>query len=1253
MAEKGAAPATIDQLLSQRFHGAANISGVRYQLLYAVNRALEMMKSGDPHLAISLERLEDVDAHDFRTRADNLYCQCKNWKDPLTWSRLPAVLLGFWEILRVEPEAMFRLVLSRSPDGLVKTLRDFRKLPAREQQKFRVRFHDLSCEKLGISTAEADRLLNTIEIEVLTEDALLKQLHLDFLNVLNLGSDAVDLFLAIFVGRFLDWANLRKTITLAELTGFVADVHERLGREEQFRAYAQGIVDRINWTADATPSDFLDGKQTRPGHITAGLDYRRGTWLDRIHQVLLASRACVVRSASGQGKSALMYRFAREHWNAEHIFTLNRAQSDQDVIHVRDYLKIRAELGVPLLLLIDNLSARCRLWPEVAQHCAALGIKVIVTVRHEDWFRFTRYGLSGYEVVEPVLDLREAKEIFSGLKIQGRVSPNIPAAEWAFEKLAEPKLLMEFIYLLTHGRMLEERLRDQLAEFSRREEDPAKFQILRRISVAQSMGCSADMAALCADCRFRDDPQSTIKALEHEYITVAGSDLRGLHWVRSNHLMRLLHESWINPAKTAIDILPAIAFDDLSTFVANALSSAELKTDLFFEGLLVWSRRQSLRIQLQVLDGVFAAGERQFFEANRNLFARAYEILGDAGTFLISIELSPLGSLDLLTKLTSDFGEAPLAKELLALSKQAQRVRRGIDGTRDFLSDLVSVATPNILLQHLDRAGPLLDWCAFTKVTLPSWPMFRDAWLRDDGVFNLSVHDFCALAQGVHRYDEAAYHSWFEAKRDSILAFLQLHLLALELRVEAGECFILVPGIVLDQGDSDVSATKQVVGKLELLRSALPFCTRYNSEIAWDLPFELAFSHETGEKHIPRESLPLRSDVDKNVVWGRIVETVFGIDSFWAYEKAWRDLRREALALIKALAEFLRRLIEGKPADADRWVKSYDLVSLLLRYTPALPPQTPEILAKKGKHPKWHSDFSAFQTMFSKYVSDRHDQHAGRLSVFNFHSTSHSLRSLHQWFDTLSTIAPDYFQLSELNAPELEAYSELDRLLEFWIEHRDESPTPNIRQFLRIQAEETRQQILHRLKRALEPLEREGMSFLLPRDVVQLEVLKYLPLAFSVSDPNNPAPELLAVWNALGNVRDVAHFFCLVPLFENARYLEADGWRLSCDMLDPKSQQEIVWESLVPQMFEPEVIANLAPLPKRPLLRSLEEQGRIWIEASLKALERTQKRFAFLRDADHPFRRQLHSHFQTKVRLQQRLIQDLADQLQLRDQLSL
>ena len=76
-----------------------------------------------------------------------------------------------------------------------------------------------------------------------------------------------------------------------------------------------------------------------------GLDVRRQKWLERIDTYITSAKICVVRSSSGQGKSALVFRYAIENWPEEHTFSLRACANVEDAERIIDYFRFRIKIN--------------------------------------------------------------------------------------------------------------------------------------------------------------------------------------------------------------------------------------------------------------------------------------------------------------------------------------------------------------------------------------------------------------------------------------------------------------------------------------------------------------------------------------------------------------------------------------------------------------------------------------------------------------------------------------------------------------------------------------------------------------------------------------------------------------------------------------------------------------------------------------------------------------------------------------------
>jgi len=1177
--------AGLDRLLESRFHGAVNIRGIRYQILYSVLRSIEFYELGGD-IAVRLEGIEDVDV--IGLGAGDEYVQVKTANEPWSWSDLKRPLRGFAEAMRAGSDATFRLVLDFQPRTDLERLASFKSLRRSEQKRIREKFRRLCKERreLDLTGAEADQLLDRLVIESLSEDLIVTRLHARVTEAFDLGSGVVDIYVHVLLSHFFEWAKDRHTVTRVDVDAVRLKVGEGFARQEAFEAYGRGLIERVAWGIDASADDFYEGKGTRPGHVASELDVPRPFWQAQIDVALATGAVCVIRSSSGQGKSTLALRYARDRWLPESIFALHVAETEEHVELIHQYLRFRSGLGLPTLLLIDNASWNTQLWPQVAQECAALGIRAVITTRTEDWYRFSRQGLTNFEIVEPALDLSEATEIFRVLQEQDKIHEGVESPAWAFEQIGEPRLLMEYIYLITHGRMLRDRLEDQVKEMRKRHEDPGKIELLRRIAVADTLGVPISTMRLISDVNFSGDPQDALLSLHDEYARLANEQITGLHRVRSQHLVTILHDGYMDPANTALKVLDAIALSNVPTLVANAMTGDDMDVDVFTVGLVDRAVNGRLDQVLAYLEGVFVSGERQFFQLHRAKFDEAYEHLGPSGPQVMSGDLLPMTALHTVRGLLNRLDHGNATPGLVLVDRLIQDVRatredRGLDLCQSFLKQIAHAAVHLCAKGNVAEVGQFLDWMAICGARLPAGVDTRNLIPQADALLGLPVTDLCTVMQGLYRYDADEYRQLFQSRRDDVLGYLRLHLECVALDVSNET----VSFEFLPDPDSGEDVHDQAVRRAHSLRSALPFASHYQSRQVWAHVRGLAPSVDAARLDMSIDNLHFRSDVSKNASWKSLAESAYLPDSYYRYQKAWHQIRTDALTVVRGVNRSLRRLVAGRDPDLERSFDDIYVIDELRRellFRPLPPHQTSEPVKKDlNEGTRGTQNLLNFVNQLLVYIEEPTDRQTGRLAVHNFQQVVAGLSDMHSAFDELFSTAGDYHDMKLLNRQELEWYPRLANVLESWILEPPMGPVEDIDSYVEACRRERFRQRLADLGRAAEDLRTQGVNVLVPSSLPEIEGLRVAAIAFLVDDPTRPMDPLPILLEVLSQVDDVAHMYYLIPIHAGVRILDG-AYRFTSVSLDALAEGETpAWESFTVQPVPDAALVTLPPFEMR------------------------------------------------------------------------
>ena len=115
---------SLEQLFQRRPHGAISLAGFQFQLLYSLNRFLDLASDENQITRIRLEGIDDVDVWHENSRT---FIQVKSSKNKQGWNWLnkERILDRFAEVYRLDTRARFQIVTNVEFTGALKALYDF------------------------------------------------------------------------------------------------------------------------------------------------------------------------------------------------------------------------------------------------------------------------------------------------------------------------------------------------------------------------------------------------------------------------------------------------------------------------------------------------------------------------------------------------------------------------------------------------------------------------------------------------------------------------------------------------------------------------------------------------------------------------------------------------------------------------------------------------------------------------------------------------------------------------------------------------------------------------------------------------------------------------------------------------------------------------------------------------------------------------------------------------------------------------
>jgi hypothetical protein len=447
------------------------------------------------------------------------------------------------------------------------------------------------------------------------------------------------------------------------------DLQERLqqigqylaAREAHHREWGTTIIPLLEQEIDDREqlrSAFHEGVSVGWRHILSDLDVKRQQHLDTIQEGFRKTKIVVVHGASGQGKSALAYRYLHDYCPAA-------SYEIRDLSTAKRALEVAAALAgynIPFTFYVDA-SHNDKGLPEFLRRIDELKhISCLVTIREEDW-RLT--GITSADItfadVELVFNREEAQALYEVW--EPAECRRFPDFEQAWAKFSEEGPLLEFIYLLTHTENLRNRLQkqyDQIAdEVDCQQRSENDLKLIRQVAVAGACGARIDLAKVA---KFSGNAtlKQSINRLEKEYLLRRSNDARhltGLHPVRSEILSSIIADpvlcSWETLAK---ECLPLLEDADIEIFLLHIFHFHSEATNAVFAYLNLNTAKYETWVAVNgVLRALLWLGIYEYIQNNVKLIKQVHDKVWhgwfavlDFVDFVRVLEEKPLGIIDLL-----------------------------------------------------------------------------------------------------------------------------------------------------------------------------------------------------------------------------------------------------------------------------------------------------------------------------------------------------------------------------------------------------------------------------------------------------------------------------------------------------------------------------------------------------------------------------------------------------------------------------
>ena len=616
--------------------------------------------------------------------------------------------------------------------------------------------------------------------------------------------------------------------------------------------------------------------------------------------------------------------------------------------------------------------------------------------------------------------------------------------------------------MLTKGEMIQERLEYQVSILNKTQSAASKLEILRLVSLADSMNIKIRTQVLlkyiAENIGFTQDRGEILKELADEYfLNFENIYIGGLHPVRSNHLVSILHKNLPieDSLMSLFTLLDDIYISDYFINVPLYLNANNKK--VFYDELGAILSQRSFKQIVIALDGVFHLESQIYWSNNRQIYDDAYET-GSVELFaMTSIPFTDY-AVSQLDELANTLGE--MGTGFTKLSKLAKQLPHFTIEETDVYQLASSIQNHlkkrDKEIENYIKFGDLAQWFKalnlslifnndiFSKVDVASFFENIDSFELNEAK---EIATFCLI----NKNDE--YLKYSKKHRENLISYLKRTTDSLLIEEKGGELHINY----LLYGDDVINVNQMSVQRIQVVYIFLPIYERYCTE-AIMLPFPsedvISFTKESSKKHMPPENIVKEFDVHLNQIWYKTILKNYESASVYEWQKSIIDFRENALDLVFALCQYIDSLLEANSKKQQsslqkiiKFSENFRELDIALKPYPAFNKKYNEENGQTIKETNinnWRYSLRNVNNQILNIFMPK-EEHNRNVALYNLKATFLSIEDMQKCFDAIVRESFEYFDISSLELRELELYERLYTTVQYYMSKIPLNDKPAIR----------------------------------------------------------------------------------------------------------------------------------------------------------------------------------------------------------------
>lgn len=1038
--------------------GQIALMGYDYQLLFSCYQVLHYLDNDIKRL--KLEGIEDVDSYKNTLSNDDEieHIQLKYSKIKQDASFFDSILKNYLEAYLADNKnnkRYFKLVydLEISKGNLSKLISNDLDSDVRAHWDNKINQIRKDNPAWKWDNFEFDGFIKQLRFEKKTKSTIISEISKLIIEIFDVTSGNENLFISSLFYNVFQKARNRDQISLSDINVIIQDIKDDIAKGYINPAHLW--INKIrfdNMISDTHDDDYYEGKKATPKHIANQLPVRREALEKTIIESIEENTITVIKSSSGQGKTTLAWQVAYELNHEYSIYSLKWCADSKEIGNIVEYFNSRLKIGEKILIVLDNLNGELQAWNKLAQELSdklSIHYKLLITTREEDWYSFggDQSNLGKLRIIDIYLDIVQAQNIFNKFNDKNKIHKDIDNWQSSWEKVAERKLLIEFVYLITHGEMIEDRIDHQINLMNQVKGANIKLELLRLVAASDVMGLKIKADSLVQYISENSiseyDVDEILTSIENEYfIKFKGNYIEGLHPVRSQYLFDRLHKH-TTKSETIKKLIELVEEKDIAQLFSKIPEySGDNKDDLYM-WVVNKVKEKPYSFLYKTLQGVISGSIFRYFYENKKYFDDADK---QGGLFLFITEIMPWNN------------ELPILQNLINIDQDNENIKYLFNLSRSIPRMIIKESDLYIYSYYLYNAlkdrpskrvntdfARLSDWMMKVDTNfniLKQFDLLEDIWEKR---YEWDFDEMALLFYQNYLYNREDYLLFVNSHKSQILRFLKIETDTANIYEKDDKIYlnyILLP-------DDAQNANALSVDRINKICRFLPiystYCTKaIQPHIDMLKDFQKGLPDDSF-KEMPMQNVAISFNVDLNVLWQKSILSYYEFPSIYHWQKYWFDIRKDIIEFIKMNIDILELRLKNRnvPSEALKSIdtKRIEICNLLIKESifpnEKRPFEEISILSENTSKMKlgYFSSMRNYLQQFFDIVLLESTENRYNLAIINIKDARDKLPEMHNNFNWICNNSIRYFDTSELENEENLWLDRLVNLNEFYIEN--------------------------------------------------------------------------------------------------------------------------------------------------------------------------------------------------------------------------